>query len=186
MTYQRSIFGKSPSSLAFQERRSRELRYVWAVTLVAAGLLVGFELRPAFGPGHAYDIFYPVVLICAYSLGARPAILATVLSAAVAFWCFVPPPFQWKFDADAGRALAVFLGVSTLAIALMAQLARRLDEQGRRHGRAEVLMRSQAEALRTLAVHVADPAPPAAEPLVAAPERSFQPAPQPPRAAALH
>jgi K+-sensing histidine kinase KdpD len=187
LTYQRSIFRKSPSSLALQERRSRELRYVWAATLVAAGLLVGFELRPLLGPGHAYDIFYPVVLVCAYSLGARPAALATVLSAVVAYWCFVPPPFQWKFDADAGRALGVFLGVSALAILLMGKLVRRLEELGNRQGRAEALVRTQAETLRALTARGAGkPAEAAVEPLVAAPERSFQPNPQPTRAASLH
>ena len=122
MKYPRSFFRKSPSSLAFHQQRSRELRYVWAVTLVALGLLVGFILQPSFGRSQAYATFYPVVLLCAYVLGPRPAALAAVLSAAIAYWCFIPPAFQWKWDAQVGSALAFFLGTSAVAIHLVSWL----------------------------------------------------------------
>ncbi|HEX5377655.1 MAG TPA: DUF4118 domain-containing protein [Phenylobacterium sp.] len=109
------------------DRRNRELRYVWAVTLVAAAFLARFILQPLFGPTHIYTAFYPVVLIAAYGLGARPAILATALSAAIAYWCFAPPPFDWKLDAESGAGLAVFVGVSTVAIYLVTGLMRMAD-----------------------------------------------------------
>lgn len=98
------------------------MRYVWAVTLVALGLLVGFILQPGFGRNQAYATFYPVVLLCAYVLGPRPAALAAVLSAAIAYWCFIPPAFQWKWDAQVGSALAFFLGTSAVAIHLVSRL----------------------------------------------------------------
>lgn len=124
MKYPRSFFRKSPSSLALHEQRSRELRYVWAVTLVALGLLIGFMLQPAFGRSQAYATFYPVVLLAAYALGPRPAMVAAALSAAVAYWCFVPPDFQWKWDTQVGAALAFFLATSAVATWLITRLMR--------------------------------------------------------------
>jgi K+-sensing histidine kinase KdpD len=124
LKYPRSIFRKTPSSLAFHEQRSQKLRYVWAVTLVALGLLIGFIFEPAFGRSQAYATFYPVVLLAAYTLGPRPAVVATVLSAAVAYWCLVPPDFQWKWDTQVGAALAFFLGTSTAGIYLISRLLR--------------------------------------------------------------
>lgn len=129
MKYPRSFFRKTPSSLAFHQQRSRELRYVWAVTLVALGLLVGFILQPGFGRSQAYATFYPVVLLCAYILGPRPAALAAVLSAAIAYWCFIPPAFQWKWDAQVGSALAFFLGTSAIAIHLVSRMAAALAKR---------------------------------------------------------
>lgn len=147
MKYQRSIFRKTQSSLAFHEQRSRELRYVWAVTLVALGLLIGFILQPTFGRSHPYATFYPVVLLAAYALGSRPAAVAAILSAAVAYWCFVPPDFQWKWDTQVGAALGFFLATSAVAIWLISRLTRSTA------GRAE---RSVADLARVNAVIFAE------------------------------
>ena len=147
MKYQRSIFRKTQSSLAFHEQRSRELRYVWAITFVALGLLIGFILQPAFGRSQAYATFYPVVLLAAYALGPKPAAVAAFLSAAVAYWCFVPPDFQWKWDTQVGAALAFFLTTSAVAIWLVARLTRATA------GRTE---RSTADLARVNAVIFAD------------------------------
>lgn len=150
MTYPRSVFRKSASSLARREQRSRELRYIWAVTLVAAGLLVRFVLQPVFGASHTYTAFYPVVLIAAYLLGPRPAILATVLSGAVAYWGFAQPDFAWKLDPKGGAALAFFAGTSAVAIYLITGLNRALEELAARQSRAEALAHSHAELFREL------------------------------------
>jgi K+-sensing histidine kinase KdpD len=147
LKYQRSIFRKTQSSLAFHEQRSRELRYVWAVTLVALGLLTGFILQPAFGRSQAYATFYPVVLLAAYTLGPKPAAVTAILSAAVAYWCFVPPDFQWKWDTQVGAALVFFLATSAVAIWLISRLMRSTA------GRAE---RSVADLARVNAVIFAE------------------------------
>lgn len=151
MKYPSSFFSKSPSSLAFHEQRSRELRYVWAITLVALGLLVGFVLQPGFGRSQAYATFYPVVLFAAYVLGPRPAALAAVLSAAVAYWCFIPPAFQWKWDAQVGSALAFFLGTSSVGIYAVSRLVRTLAARPARQAKSTELTRVNAVILADLA-----------------------------------
>lgn len=150
MTYPRSIFRKPASSLAVRDRRSRELRYIWALTLVAAGLLVRFVMHPLFGASHTYTAFYPVVLLAAYLLGPRPAILAAVLSGGIAYACFAQPAFAWKFDPKGLAALAFFAGTSTVAIYLITGLTRALEELAIRQSRAEALADSHAELFREL------------------------------------
>jgi K+-sensing histidine kinase KdpD len=174
LKYPRSIFRKSPSSLAFHEQRSRELRYVWAVTLVALGLLIGFILQPSFGRSQAYATFYPVVLFAAYVLGPRPAAVATALSAAVAYWCFVPPDFQWKWDTQVGAALAFFLGTSAIAIYAIDRLLRTLsDRSGRRTSKTD-LARVNAVIFAELGARPASGWAPLSAPMTARPsERSF-------------
>lgn len=141
MKYPRSIFRKTPSSLAFHEQRSRELRYVWAVTLVALGLLVGFVMQPGFGRSQAYATFYPVVFVAAATLGPRPAAMTTILSAGVAYWCFIPPAFQWKWDLEVGSALAFFLGGSAVAICLISRITQIIVDRAERRPSAATLAR---------------------------------------------
>jgi hypothetical protein len=180
LKYPRSIFCKTPSSLAFHEQRSRELRYVWAVTLVALGLLIGFILQPAFGRSQAYATFYPVVLFAAYVLGPRPAVVATALSAAVAYWCFVPPDFQWKWDNQVGAALAFFLGSSAAAIYLINHLLRTMSDRSMRAPKTD-LARVNAVIFAELGAQAGFGKTPAAAPMTARPasgptrpsERSF-------------
>jgi K+-sensing histidine kinase KdpD len=100
------------------------LRYVWTLTLVALGLLIGFIFEPVFGASLAYATFYPGVLLVAYAFGPKPAMVATGLSAVLAYWCLVPPDFQWKWDIQVGSALAFFLVASLLGISLITRLVR--------------------------------------------------------------
>ena len=138
------------SNLERQARRGEQLKFVWAVTLVAAGLLARFVLQPVFGASHTYTAFYPVVLLAAYSLGARPAILAMILSSAVAYWCFAAPPFQFKLTAQALMSMGFFLGTSGVAILLISGLTRALAELARRQDRAEALADNHARLFQEL------------------------------------
>jgi hypothetical protein len=123
----RSCSSKVPGCLAGHERRSRELRYVSAATLVAAGLLVRFILQPVLDASLPYAAFYPVVLISAYALGPRPAALAAILSGALAYGGFDQPAALWTWGSDATGALLVFLGVCAVAIGLVGVLTRYLE-----------------------------------------------------------
>jgi hypothetical protein len=55
-----------------------------------------WALDPVFASNHAYTVFYPIVLLSAYFLGARPAILAAALAAAIGYWRFDRPAFHIK------------------------------------------------------------------------------------------
>lgn len=128
MTYQGSIFRKSPGNLAREARRNARLRWAKVASLVAASLLVGFVLQPAFGR-DAYAAFYPVAPLCAWMMGPKPALAATALSAVVAFICLGPG--LGAPDAAGLAALGGFLAVSGAGVAVIAGLTSGLSRTRR-------------------------------------------------------
>lgn len=132
MTYQGSIFRKSPGNLAREARRNARLRWAKVATLVAGGLLAGFVLQPALGR-DVYATFYPVAPLCAWAMGPKPALGATLLSAAVAYLCLGPA--SAPLDAAALAALASYLAVSAGAVALVSGLALGVARSGGSVGR---------------------------------------------------
>jgi two-component sensor histidine kinase len=151
----RSFSSKATGCLAGHERRSRELRYISAATLVAGGLLVRFILQPVLGANLPYAAFYPVVLLAAYALGPRPAALAAVLSAAIAYWGIAQPTSPWTWNADAAAPLLAFLGTSAVAICLVGVLIRHLEGLAVLQARGGVLADSHSGALHALDNRVA-------------------------------
>ncbi len=119
MTYPGSIFRKRPGNLARDARRNARLRWAKVATLVAAGLLAGFVLQPAFGR-DPYVAFYPVAPLCAWAMGPRPGLVATVLSAVVAFVCLGPG--AGSLDVVGVAELAGFLAVSAAGVGLVSSL----------------------------------------------------------------
>lgn len=153
MTDQRSIFQNRSRDLAADQER---LRYVSAASLVAAGLVLRFLLTPVFGTTQIYTVFYPVVLLSAYALGPRPAMLATALSAALAYWCFAPPAFEWKLTWANVVGAAMFVGTAAIAIYLITGLVRALEALALRQASAEARSRDEAERLQDLSSQVTD------------------------------
>ena len=130
------------------------LNYATAGALVATALLVRFLLAPVFGTGHPYTVFYPVVLLTAYGLGVRPALMAMGLSALLAYWMFVPPPFAPKAEAGALAGLGFFLLNCSTAIYLITGLKRSLENLASGQDRAEALAHSHADLFRELSERV--------------------------------
>lgn len=125
-------------------------QYALAVALVAVGFALRLALEPLFGESHTHTVFYPVVILAAYFLGARPAWLATLLSASIAYWCFARPQFQWKADfADIAPAV-FFIFTAAVSIYFIDGMARALTQLGRAQARAEDLARSHAALFREL------------------------------------
>ncbi len=134
--------------------RSGQLRYATAAALVATALLVRFMLAPLFGPGHPYTVFYPVVLFAAYSLGAGPAAMAMGLSAGLAYWMFVPPPFTWKTETGVLAGFGFYILNCSTAIYLITGLKGSLEDLAARQHRAEARADSHAELFGELSERV--------------------------------
>lgn len=130
------------------------LRYATAGALVATALLVRYLLGPVFGANHPYTVFYPVVMLTAYGLGAGPAGAAAGVSALVAYWMFVPPPFAWTVDAAGLAGLSFYLLNCGTAIYLISALKRTLADLAARQDRAEALADSHADLFRELSERV--------------------------------
>jgi two-component sensor histidine kinase len=125
-------------------------RYATALMLVLVGFVGRLALEPVFGDNHTYTVFYPVVIVAAYFLGAGPAILAAAASIAVAYWCFAQPTLAWKADFSALTTMSFFAFTSGVSIYFITGMARALRELGAAQRRAEDLAESHADLFRNL------------------------------------
>jgi len=91
------------------------------ITVVAGTVGATFGLRlllaPVLHDRQPYMLFYAAVAWTAWQMGWRPAAVAAVASAFIAFWAFVPPAFtlHWQNPGDL-LALAGFLIISATLI----------------------------------------------------------------------
>jgi two-component sensor histidine kinase len=66
-------------------------RYALALLVAVLSVLLRFALSDLFPPGFPYVTFFPAVVVCAYYLGLRPAILCAGLCGLAAWYWFIPP-----------------------------------------------------------------------------------------------
>jgi signal transduction histidine kinase len=87
-------------------------------SLAVISFLLAFLLRlvadPWLGDQSPYLLFVVAVAVTGLYQGVRPALLAAALGTAAAYFCFVPPRYQWGF---AGASDAVGFGVYVLGVA---------------------------------------------------------------------
>lgn len=129
-------------------------RYGGAAGLVLVTVAVRFLLDAMMVGGLGMAFFYPAVILSAYWMGARPAILTAVLStiAVLAFQAFstgslVLSSISWVI-------LILFIVTSALAIYLISAIRQRLRALAARHDRTEALVLSQASLFRDHAERV--------------------------------
>jgi two-component sensor histidine kinase len=108
------------------------------------GLGTRWALDPVFASNHAYTVFYPIVLLSAYFLGARPAVLAAALAAAIGYWRFDRPAFHIKTDLDSLTSLLFFVMTSSVAIYFITGMARAVAEKTAAQAKAERLAQAHA------------------------------------------
>ncbi len=112
--------------------------------LVLIGLGTRWALDPVFASNHAYTVFYPIVILSAYFLGGRPAILAAAMSAMIGYWRFDRPAYEFKTDLDSLTSLMFFVMTSSVAIYFITGMARAVAEKTAAQARAERLAQSHA------------------------------------------
>jgi signal transduction histidine kinase len=108
--------------------------------------MLAFLLRllvdPWLGDQSPYLPFVVAVAITGLYAGVRPALLAAALGTVVAYFCFVPPRYQWGF---AGVSDAVGFGVYVLgaaAVILLTHARIQAARKGEQHRiRAEEILR---------------------------------------------
>ncbi|MDX6806142.1 sensor histidine kinase [Terrihabitans rhizophilus] len=126
--------------LSLRERvpiwRDRPLAaYCFAVVISVAACVLRAVLDPYFPPGFPYLTFFPAVIISSFLMGIGPGILAAVLCGLMAWYFFMPPFDSFAVEAPTAVALAFYVGVVAVDIALIhwMQLAmRHLREERQR------------------------------------------------------
>lgn len=120
-------------------------RYWAAAVLVLLALAVRLTLSSAMGNGYGYTCFYPAVILSAYWLGARPALVATALSTAIVYGFLGPVPLHWNVDGRGMVALSFFLLSSLLLIHILSTIRAQFTLLAKTHARVEALATGQAE-----------------------------------------
>lgn len=120
-------------------------RYWAAVVLVLVALGIRLTVSSAMGNGYGYTCFYPAVILAAYWLGARPALLATGLSTAIVYSFLGPVPLHWNMDGRGLVALSSFLLSSALLIHILSTIRTQFNLLAATHARVEALAVGQAE-----------------------------------------
>ena len=149
----------SPPILARLTERLRAIpgaAYWGAVALVAASLGVRLLLSPILADGYGFTVFYPAVILAAYWLGGRPALLATAISAAIVYTFMGPTPLSLHMEGRTAVSLSVFLISSLLLIHVLSSIRARFSDLARSHARVEALASGQAELFREHAQRTTD------------------------------
>jgi len=126
------------------------MSWAWTAVMVAAAFVIRLALQPALGSGLSYSPFYPAVILSAYAFGRNQAIGATLVSAALAFFCFVEPAYGWKATPTSLAALGLFNIVCAVAIVVITGLKGALQTVSRELGRAQAVADSHAGLFREL------------------------------------
>jgi len=137
-------------------RRLPGASYWGAVGLVLASLAVRLMLDPYLANGYGFILFYPAVILSAYWLGGRPALMATGLSAGIVYTFMGPAPFHFHLESRVVVSLAFFLISSALLIHVLSSIRARFSDLAASHARVEALASGQAELFREHAQRTTD------------------------------
>lgn len=127
--------------------------YGWAAIAVIVAAVSRWLLNPLLGENVPYITFFLAVVVAAWFGGAKSAFLATIASALLAWFLFVPRYFSFDI-ADSSDLLGVILFV-LMGLAITA-LGGALHNTVRRSTRAEREVREYAERLRTTLASIGD------------------------------
>jgi len=123
---------------------SKVAQYGFSVAVVALATLLRYAAGPVFGEEVPIVLYFPAIVVCAWFGGLWPGLLATGLSALLAWYLFIPPYYSMSADSPTAPAqLAVFLLVG----ALISLLAESLQNARRRAEKSEAVERNAREKL---------------------------------------
>ena len=95
------------------------IAYGVAIGLSVLALVLRLMVGDALPEGFPYITFFPAVILTAFFFGIRPGIAASVLSGLLAWWFFIPPVYSFALPYNAIVALAFFILIVTVDIALV-------------------------------------------------------------------
>lgn len=124
--------------------------YAAAIGLVLAAFIVRWAIHPSFGYSHAYSAFAPMILITAYMFGARPALLAAVMSFGLGFTFFASPAPWFGLNVRTLASLGMFAMTIGVGIYFITGMGRALRELAVERSRVQGLADSHAELFREL------------------------------------
>jgi PAS domain S-box-containing protein len=145
-SFQHSSWRKSPLWRRLRQFTSdfKFSGYWFAVVSVFLAFLLRLVIDPWLRDQMPYLTFVVAIAATGLYAGVRPAIFATLLGAVTAYFCFVPPRYEWGF---AGISDAVGFGVFLFAAAGVVLLTLARNNAA---AKAEESLKEQIEAERRL------------------------------------
>ncbi|MEE4450721.1 sensor histidine kinase [Novosphingobium resinovorum] len=95
------------------------VQYGSTLALCLLALWLRWALDSAFPPGYPFLTFFPAVILSSFLFGPRPGILAALLCGIFAWYVFIPPRMAFAFDHGTLTAMAFYIGVVVVDIALV-------------------------------------------------------------------
>jgi PAS domain S-box-containing protein len=89
---------------------------------VAAATLLRWAVGGYAMEGTPFITYYPAILIAALFGGFWPGVLATIASAILAWFAFIPPEFTFTLSAPEAVSLLLFMFISSINVILVAML----------------------------------------------------------------
>jgi len=128
-----------------------------AVSMWGLALLARFVFDPYLPPGFPYLTFFPAIIITGFVFGMYPALTCAVLSAASAWYWFIPPFDSFAVDGQTVTALVFFLvvvgidlGLLQLALSAYASQVRAHDDLARAHALQQVVSQEVDHRIKNL------------------------------------
>ncbi|KRB82826.1 hypothetical protein ASE00_12465 [Sphingomonas sp. Root710] len=116
-----------------------------ALSLVGAGFATRSALDPVFRHNSfVFSIFYLTVVLAAFFCGSGPAIVASILSALLAYWAFADPVYSMKLNVEALTGMAFFALTCAIDIYFIMGMQRAVQKYRLEHLRAEGLAEGNA------------------------------------------
>jgi two-component system, sensor histidine kinase PdtaS len=100
-------------------RHSPLSAYGFGVAAFALAFVARFFLNGILPAGFPFVTFVPMIALTAFVAGLGPGILVTVLSAAAAWYVFIPPRYSFDLTPEGALALAIFLATSAIVVAII-------------------------------------------------------------------
>lgn len=118
----------------FSSRRRIRISPYWLAVLTALfGFILRFAIDPWLGNQMPYITFLVAVALAGLFAGVGPAIVSTALGAVIAYWCFVPPRYQWGFRGVSDAAgFFSYLAAASAIVLLTRARKKAYDEAERR------------------------------------------------------
>lgn len=104
----------------FRQREDQvAFRYGVAIGFFLIALMLRFASDKALPPGFPFLTFFPAVILTSFLVGLWPGILCATLSTLAAWYFFIPPAFTFAFNGPVMVALAFFIVIAGVDIAII-------------------------------------------------------------------
>lgn len=116
----------NPVSRIFQRKAQTPwVTYLGSLVLVMAATLLSSLVQPFLSPTNMVMIYLLAVVVAAFRLGLRPAVLTAGLGVLAFDFCFVPP--RWTFTVNDSEYVFTFLGLFTVGVVISSLVAKAKD-----------------------------------------------------------